>query len=138
MAMKTHKGSCHCGAVKFEADMDLGKGSMRCNCSICTKARAWFAFTTPDHFRLKSGGDALSDYQWTPAGKPHPNLHYRFCKTCGVRTFATGKDPKGGDIYAVAVSSLDDIDANEVAPAIKYVDGRNDHFDRKPEDIRLM
>ena len=138
MTMKTHKGSCHCGAVTFEADLDLAKGSLRCNCSLCNKARAWFAFTTPDHFRLKSGADALSEYQWTPPGKPHSNLHYRFCKTCGVRAFATGKNPSGADIYAVAVSALDDVDAKEAKPAIKYVDGRNDHFDRQPEDISLM
>ena len=138
MTMKTHKGSCHCGAVKYEADIDLAKGSMRCNCSLCSKARAWFAFTTPDHFRLKSGADALAEYAWTPPGRPGPNLHYRFCKTCGVRAFVTGKDPKGADIVALHVAALDDLDAGEVAGAIKYVDGRNNRFDREPEDKRLM
>lgn len=138
MTMKTHKGSCHCGAVRYEADIDLAAGTLRCNCSICTKARAWFAFTTPEHFRLLSGADALADYQWTPPGKPHPNLHYRFCKTCGVRAFATGKNPKGGDIVALAVSAIDDLDNDELAGSIKYVDGRHDRFDRKPDDTRLL
>lgn len=138
MTMKTYSGSCHCRAARFEADMDLAAGTLRCNCSICAKSRAWFGFVTPDHFRLIAGDDALAEYQWTPPGKPHPNLHYRFCRTCGIRVFATGKNPKGEDIYAISIAALDDPDNDELATSIKYVDGRNDRFDREPEDKRLM
>ncbi len=139
LALKTYSGSCHCGAVRFTADIDLAKGTRRCNCSICTKARAWFAIVKSDHFHLNAGADALADYQWTPPGKPEPHLHYRFCKTCGVRAFAQGgHEASGGIFYAVAISTLDNADADELAASIKYVDGRHDHYDQTPKDTRLM
>jgi hypothetical protein len=136
---KTYHGSCHCRAVRFEADIDLSKGTTRCNCSICTKARAWFTIVKAEDFQLVAGADALADYQWTPPGKPHPNLHYRFCTTCGVRAFAQGEqDALGGVFYAIAVASLDNADHDELADSINYVDGRHDHFDKTPEDTRYL
>lgn len=141
MALKTYLGSCHCGAVRFQADFDLSTGTNKCNCSLCTKSRAWFVFARGrDHFRLIAGADALSEYQWTPPGRPHPFLHYRFCRMCGIRAFAQGElESLGGTFHAVPVTSLDDVDPDELAAApINYVDGRHDRFDRPPEDRRLM
>jgi hypothetical protein len=138
MALKTYSGSCHCGAVRFEADIDLAQGTNRCNCSICSKARSWFALVSPDRFRQISGAEAQTEYRWAPAGRPAPNLRYRFCKTCGVRTAGRGRWPDGGPFYFIAVAALDSADADELAESIRYVDGRHDRFDRPPDDIRLM
>lgn len=141
MALKTYSGSCHCGAVRFQADIDLGAGTNRCNCSLCTKARAWFAFARgADHFRLITGEEALTKFQWTPPGRPQAFLDYRFCRTCGVRIFARGEmETLGGVFHAVHVTTLDDVDPDELAAApIKYVDGRHDRFDQPPEDTRLL
>jgi hypothetical protein len=137
---KLYRGSCHCGAVRFEARIDLARGTNKCNCSICSKSRTWFAIVPGAQFRLLQGAGALSEYRWTPPGKPAPFLRFRFCKTCGVRTWASGDHPQfGGLFHAVSVAALDDVDADELAAApVHYVDGRNDRFDQKPADLRLF
>jgi hypothetical protein len=101
--------------------------------------RAWFVFVPADRLRMISGEQAMADYQWTPPGRPAPHLHYRFCKTCGVRAFARGNSPDlGGEFYAVAIAALDDVPAQELVGKIKCVDGRNGRYDRAPDDTRLM
>jgi hypothetical protein len=133
MAEQHYDGGCHCGAVRYAVDLDLEKGSLRCNCSLCSKSRAWFAFAPADKFELASGGQDQIHYRWTPPGKPQPNLTYHTCSTCGVRTHAEGMDPKGNHIVAVQVATLEQADPDELAKGIHYVDGRHDRFDRQPE-----
>jgi len=137
---KTYNGSCHYGAVHFQADIDLSAGTNKCNCSICTKSRAWFAIVPGAGFRLTQGAEALTEYRWTPAGKPEPFLRYAFCKTCGIRAYGRGEHPSmGGVFYAAPITTLDDVDADELAAApVKYADGRHDRFDQPPEDTRLL
>jgi hypothetical protein len=140
MSTKRYSGGCHCGAVHYEADLDLSQGTVRCNCSICTKARAWFTFVGEEQFRLLSGETSLSDYRWTPPEKQQPFLTYRFCKTCGIRIYATGEtESLGGKFFALAVATLEDVDPDELAAApLKTVDGRHNRFDQAPADTRLL
>src|SRR6202140_4525668 len=100
MTKKTYHGSCHCGAAAFEAKIDLDKGTTRCNCSICTKTRFWFALVQPADFKIEKGEDQLSDYTWIPPGKSKANLHYRVYKPCGVGAFGQGDNASLGKFYA--------------------------------------
>lgn len=132
---RTYSGSCHCGAVRFESDIDLGEGTIRCNCSICTKTRSWNAVVTPDSFRLLQGEDVLTDYQ-----VGHDTVRHRFCSCCGVKPFGRGnEDGFGGDFYVVNVVCLDDVTDEELAEApITYVDGRQDDWESSPAETRHL
>lgn len=138
MTLKTYSGGCHWGRVRFEAEVDIAAGTIKCNCSSCIKARSWLLFTPVDRYKLVAGLDSQGDYQWTPPGRPGPTIQFHFCKVCGIRTPGSG-DMGFGAFYAVQVQLLDGVDPEELASApIRYVDGRHDDFDQAPEDIRFL
>lgn len=131
--MKTYHGSCHCGAVRFEADIDFTQSTYRCNCSVCTKTRFWPAIVKPENFRLLSGEDQLTEYLFNT----RKNQHF-FCKHCGVRSFGLGNSPNG-KIYGVSVNCLDDAMPEEIIHApVTWVDGRHDNWGEAPAEIRHL
>jgi hypothetical protein len=102
--MTKHNGSCHCGAVRYEVELEIGD-VISCNCSICRRTGALLAFVGEGAFSLQQGEDAVQDYQFNK----HV-IHHLFCKTCGVRSFGRGAAPDGSKMVAINVRCLDGVD----------------------------
>lgn len=128
--MKTRHGSCHCGSVQFEADIDLAAGTIKCNCTICSKMRFWAAQVPSSRFRLRGGADSLREYRY----HTRRDAHY-FCGNCGVNVFSTGESAALGAFYAVAVVCLDDVPPEKLLAApVRYLDGLNDNWVTPPAE----
>ncbi|WP_457581348.1 GFA family protein [Ensifer canadensis] len=131
----TYRGSCHCGKIRYEADIDLDAGTGKCNCSICWKKRYWGAIVKPDAFRLQAEEVDIADYQFGS-----DSVHHRFCKTCGIAAYGHGYiEAIGGAYYSVNVATLDDVDPAVLAEApVQYMDGRNNNWFHPPAETRHL
>ena len=124
---KQHRGSCHCGAVRFTCVIDASKGT-RCNCSICTKLGATTAIVKPSAFKLLTDEGALSMYEW--GGKTGKRY---FCKACGITCFSRGYlEQVGGDYVSVNLLCVDDIDPKDVK--VIHWDGRHNNWQAGPRE----
>ncbi len=132
---KTYHGSCHCGRIRYEADIDLQVGTGKCNCSICWKLRYWGTNIKPEDFRLLCEETGISDYQFgTFSG------HHRFCANCGVPAYGDGYiEAMGGAYVSINLACLDDLDPAELAEApLQYYDGRNNSWWTVPAETRHL
>lgn len=126
--LQTYQGSCHCGAVRFEADLDLAQPTYRCNCSICRRTRFWPAVAREGGFRLLAGEQELTQYLFNT----RKNQHY-FCRHCGVRPFGIGTETPIGKMYGVNLGCLEGISEEELSRlTIVHVDGMHDRWDSVP------
>ena len=93
----THRGGCHCGAVRFEVEAPAVLPVVVCNCSVCRMTGFLHLIVTADNFSLISGEDALTDYRFNTGIAKH-----LFCKTCGVKSFYVPRSHPDG--YSVNVN----------------------------------
>ena len=133
--LKTFTGSCHCGAVRYEADLDLSRGTGRCNCTFCRKSRAWAVYVRPEAFRLTTASQEGVGYHM----EPRAPVKYH-CGRCGVLTHARGDaDYMGGPFVCVFVATLDDASPEELLSGpIRYSDGLHDNWAQPPAEVRHL
>lgn len=131
MPHSLHHGSCHCGAVCFEADIDLAEGTSKCNCTWCFKHRYWSLSVPPERFRVLSGEDLLKSEGSLPG----------ICPRCGTITFATVPVTEWNPQVRIniSVAAFDDIAPADLAEApVTYLDGRHDNWWNPPEETRHL
>lgn len=121
--MKQHvTGGCHCGDVRFACELASSQPTMRCNCSICAKARYWLVPVPAADFQLLHGDEVLSDYRFGEG-----NIVHRFCRRCGIKVFGQASLPAfGGAFYGVNVACLDLSPEALAGLPVLYLDGLHD------------
>ena len=134
--MTLHHGSCHCGAVAYEADIDIAAGTTRCNCTYCRKTRNWGARADPASFRVTRGVPTAYGTDGTEAYQAAS----LFCPACGVRVFGRGNIPEMGGLFVtVAVATIDDVsEADLIAAPVTWCDGLHDNWWNPPDEVRHL
>ena len=120
MSKKLFQGSCHCGKIKFKANIDLTNGSSKCNCTFCRKNSYWSIRVKPEDFELIEGQDSSTKYSNNPQIG-----YYVFCNHCGSMPFGMSEKSEWTEEgVSIKASSLDDISTEELnSMSIKYLNG---------------
>lgn len=116
MTPKPRLGGCHCGAVRFEADLPDAFEVEDCNCSVCAMSGNMHVIVPSSRFRLLAGAANLTEYTFNTGQARH-----LFCKTCGIKSFYVPRSNPDG--FAVTWRCLDDWQSRDVT--INPFDGQN-------------
>lgn len=102
------KGSCHCGAVKFEVKAYAPVPYMRCYCSICRKTAGGGGYAINLGARARSlkvrGRSSITKFHARIGGKKSP-AERSFCSKCGTALWVW--DPRWPDLIHPFASAID-------------------------------
>jgi hypothetical protein len=95
-AYVTHRGGCHCAAVRFEVLAPAAIEVADCDCSMCRKFGFLHLIVRQEQFKLLSGEEALTTYLFNTGTARH-----LFCSVCGVKSFYVPRShPQGISVNA--------------------------------------
>lgn len=97
-------GSCHCGQIRFEAEVDPGKVRL-CHCTDCQKltGSAYRANVPSEPGTFKLTGPAPKTYIKT--SDSGTKRAHAFCSVCGTPIYSA--DPVDPKTYSLRVGTLD-------------------------------
>ena len=105
------KGACHCGAVRFEADLPDGlRTAQRCDCSLCRMRGAVVVSAALGGVRVLAGGEVLGTYRFGTGTAIH-----HFCTVCGISTHHRRRsDPRQFGVNVACLEGVSPFDFAEV------------------------
>tara|TARA_R110001606_G_scaffold130454_3_gene265883 strand:+ start:65 stop:442 length:378 start_codon:yes stop_codon:yes gene_type:complete len=116
MTLSTVHGGCHCGAVRFEAHVEIVPELHDCNCSICARTGFLHLIVAHQDFTLMTGEEGLTSYKFGSGQADH-----LFCSHCGVKSFYQPRSHP--ESWSVNYNCLDD--GHGMTPRIIKFDGQN-------------
>ena len=114
--MIKHTGGCHCGKVRFEVMAPAQLEVSECNCSMCARTGYLHLMVPRSRFKLLSGEDMLTTYQFNTKTAKH-----LFCSNCGIKSFYVPRSHPEG--YSVNARCLDE--GTVEGMLVKKIDGKN-------------
>jgi hypothetical protein len=87
--------TCHCGAVRIFVRR-MPRSVTSCNCSICRRYAALWAYYQPSSVRIEAPGNGLQRYSWNRRIR-----NYHRCRECGCITHYARADGRPGGAVAV-------------------------------------
>jgi hypothetical protein len=115
------KGSCVCGAVRFEVIGEV-PGPDACHCTICRKISGHY-FASADIKRDAVTIEGDEHIRWYPSSS---KVRRGFCKTCGANLFFD--PPSDRDWIGVAMGAFDEPTGTKLAVHI-FTDDKGDYYD---------
>ncbi len=112
----THRGGCHCGAVRFAVEAPAALLVQECNCSMCNMVGYLHLIVPASRFQLLEGANALQTYAFNTRVARH-----FFCRICGVKSFYVPRSNPDG--FSVNARCLDDATVQSLT--IEPFDGQN-------------
>ncbi len=116
MTLVKHAGGCHCGRVRFEVQAPAHIEVSDCDCSICSRTGYLHLVVPAAQFKLVSGEDALTTYQFNTKTAKH-----LFCSHCGIKSFYVPRSHPDG--FSVNARCLDE--GTVTGMSVKKTDGKN-------------
>jgi hypothetical protein len=116
-----HKGSCLCGAVRFEVSSNHLKAPDACHCTQCRKQSGhyWASTNVPRKALKLDGAEKVKWYQSSE------KVRRGFCAECGASLFW---DPVGHDFIAIAMGAFDSPTETRLHVHI-FVTEKGDYYD---------
>lgn len=108
--------SCHCGNIKLNIN-ELPSSVTSCNCSICNRIGALWAYYNLDQVKIVCEDGASMRYLWG-----EKTMEYHRCAICGCTTHYTTTENDGNRLIAVNFRMAHDIDIGAIP--VRVFDGK--------------
>ena len=110
------EGGCHCGTVRYRAQVpDPLKGG-RCNCSICAIKGVVMVRVPLAALEVTHGAERLACYQFNTMVAKH-----WFCPVCGIHVYHQARSAP--DTYGINAATLDGVCPYADFPEVTVHDG---------------
>jgi hypothetical protein len=121
--MSVRQCRCHCGKVRFEAQLPAELRGVRCNCSICAAKGAVMVYVPLAALTVTAGEDAMSCYRFNTMVATH-----WFWSQGGIHCFHQARSkPEFYGINAVCIEGVRPYEDFAEVPVVDGVHHAKDH-----------